>query len=142
MGVGHAERSFVYHVAVDGSSAWGYQPDLQPGPAFTFDYAGTPTDAWPERTRITNATVRQAARQVLTADGQRPPRHWPGKPSNSSSVDGLRGKCRSRGRARLAGASPRAVTPEPPHPEHRTRLPIPYSVLDETAQFVCEHRSA
>ncbi|MEU8388811.1 Imm1 family immunity protein [Micromonospora sp. NPDC048843] len=70
--VGHAERSFVYHVAVDGSSAWGYEPDLEPGPAFTFDYAGTPTDAWPDRTRVTNATARQAARQFLTDDGQRP----------------------------------------------------------------------
>ncbi|MEU7925055.1 Imm1 family immunity protein [Micromonospora sp. NPDC049107] len=71
--VGHAERSFVYHVAADGSSAWGYQPDLEPGPAFTFDYAGTPTDAWPERTRVTNATARHAARQFLTSRGQRPP---------------------------------------------------------------------
>ncbi|MBM0276975.1 Imm1 family immunity protein [Micromonospora tarensis] len=70
--VGHSERSFVYHVAADGSSAWGYQPDPEPGPVFTFDYAGTPTDAWPERTRATNATARQAARQLLTSGGQRP----------------------------------------------------------------------
>ncbi|MFY1616417.1 Imm1 family immunity protein [Micromonospora sp. WMMD736] len=70
--IGHPERSFVYHVAVDGSSAWGYQPDVGPGPGFTFDYAGTATDAWPERTRVTNATARQAARQFLTSGGQRP----------------------------------------------------------------------
>ncbi|MEV1321466.1 Imm1 family immunity protein [Micromonospora arborensis] len=70
--MGHPERSFVYHVAADGSSAWGYQPDLEPGPTFTFDYAGTPTDAWPERTRVTQATARQAARQFLTSGGQRP----------------------------------------------------------------------
>ncbi|MGC5309817.1 Imm1 family immunity protein [Micromonospora zamorensis] len=70
--IGHLQRSFVYHVAADGSSAWGYQQDLEPRPAFTFDYAGTPTDAWPERTRVTNATARQAARQFLTSGGQRP----------------------------------------------------------------------
>jgi hypothetical protein len=70
--VGHPERSFAYHVAADGSSAWGYEPDLDAGPAFTFDYAGAPTDAWPERARITNSTVRIAARQFLIKDGQRP----------------------------------------------------------------------
>ncbi|MFD6665531.1 Imm1 family immunity protein [Micromonospora chalcea] len=70
--IGHPERSFVYHVAVDGSSAWVYQPDLEPGPVFTFEYAGTPTDVWPERTRVTNATAWQAARQFLTSGGQDP----------------------------------------------------------------------
>lgn len=70
--VGHPERSFVYHLAADGGSAWGHQPDLDPGPAFTFDYAGTPTDAWPERTRVTNTTAREAARQFLAGGGQRP----------------------------------------------------------------------
>ncbi|MEU8333647.1 Imm1 family immunity protein [Micromonospora arborensis] len=70
--VGHPQRSFVYHVGADGSSAWGYEPDLEAGPPFTFDYAGTPTDAWPERTRVTNASAREAARQFLTSDGQRP----------------------------------------------------------------------
>ncbi|WP_372493731.1 Imm1 family immunity protein [Micromonospora alfalfae] len=29
-------------------------------------------DAWPERTRVTNATARHAARQFLTSGGQRP----------------------------------------------------------------------
>ncbi|MCZ7379795.1 Imm1 family immunity protein [Micromonospora sp. WMMC250] len=70
--VGHPERSIVYHIAADGSSGWGYQPDLEPGARFSFDYAGTPTDAWPERTRVTDATARQAARQFLTSGGQRP----------------------------------------------------------------------
>ncbi|WP_328372879.1 Imm1 family immunity protein [Micromonospora zamorensis] len=70
--IGHPERSIAYHVAADGSSAWGYQPDLKPGPTFTFDYAGTPTDAWPERTRLTNTTAREAARQFLATGGQRP----------------------------------------------------------------------
>ncbi|MEV7990171.1 Imm1 family immunity protein [Micromonospora sp. NPDC085948] len=70
--IGRPDRSLGYHVAADGS-AWGYQPDLEPGPAFTFGYAGTPTDAWPERTRVSDATARQAARQFLTSGGQRPP---------------------------------------------------------------------
>ncbi|WP_328418550.1 Imm1 family immunity protein [Micromonospora sp. NBC_00389] len=70
--VGHSERSFVYHLDANGSSAWGYQPDLEPGPPFTFDYAGTPTDAWPERTRVTNTTAREAARLFLTDGGHRP----------------------------------------------------------------------
>ncbi|MFB6393540.1 Imm1 family immunity protein [Polymorphospora lycopeni] len=70
--VGHPERSFAYHVAADGSSGWAHQPELDNGPAFTFDYAGTPTDAWPERTRVTPAGARAAAREFLASGGGRP----------------------------------------------------------------------
>ena len=70
--IGHAQRSFVYHVAADGTSAWGYQPELEPGPAFVFDYAGTPTDAWPERTRVTPTAARAAAREFIATAGHRP----------------------------------------------------------------------
>ncbi|MEV0731122.1 Imm1 family immunity protein [Polymorphospora sp. NPDC050346] len=40
------------------------------GPTFTFDYAGTPTDAWPERTRVTPAGARAAAHEFLTSGGR------------------------------------------------------------------------
>ena len=69
--IGHAERSFVYQLAADGTGAWGYQPDLEPGPAFVFDYAGTTTDAWPERTRVAPPAARAAARQFIATAGHR-----------------------------------------------------------------------
>ncbi|MEV7232065.1 Imm1 family immunity protein [Polymorphospora sp. NPDC051019] len=70
--VGHPERSFAYHVAADGSSGWAHQPELDNGPAFTFDYAGTPTDAWPERSRVTPASAQAAAHEFLASGGGRP----------------------------------------------------------------------
>ncbi|MFB6392834.1 Imm1 family immunity protein [Polymorphospora lycopeni] len=42
------------------------------GPTFTFDYAGTPTDAWPERSRVTPASAQAAAHEFLTSGGGRP----------------------------------------------------------------------
>jgi hypothetical protein len=50
IGIGHADRSFAYHVDADGDSAWGFQPDLQPVEGIVVNYAGTPTDVWPEHT--------------------------------------------------------------------------------------------
>ena len=52
-------------------AAWGYQAELEPGPAFVFDYAGTPTDAWPERTRVTPAAAQAVAREFIATAGQR-----------------------------------------------------------------------
>jgi Immunity protein Imm1 len=70
--VGHPERALLYHIGDDGSSAWGYQPDLPPGPAFLFDYGGVATEAWPERTRVTPSAARSAARRFITSGGGRP----------------------------------------------------------------------
>jgi hypothetical protein len=70
--VGHPTRSFVYHVGADGTSAWGYQPDVPDGPEFTFDYGGVATDAWPERTRLSPEAAREAAREFIAGGGRRP----------------------------------------------------------------------
>jgi hypothetical protein len=70
--VGHPDRSFVYHVGADGSSAWGYEPDLEPIAPFDFDYCGQFTETWPERTQVTLATARAAAREFVTTGGCRP----------------------------------------------------------------------
>jgi hypothetical protein len=70
--IGHPDRSFAYHVDADETSAWAYQPDLSPGPDFLFDYAGVATEAWPERTRLTPAAARSAAREFVTSGGRRP----------------------------------------------------------------------
>jgi hypothetical protein len=70
--VGDPDTSFAYHVAADGSSAWGYEPGVPPQADLVFDYAGQATDAWPERTRVTPGAARQAAREFVTLDGERP----------------------------------------------------------------------
>jgi hypothetical protein len=70
--VGHPDRSFAYHVAAEGSSAWGYQPDLSPVSGFLFDHGGVATEAWPERTRVTPTAARAAAREFVTTGGDRP----------------------------------------------------------------------
>jgi hypothetical protein len=49
VGIGHPERSFAYHVAGDGSSAWGYQDELDPVDGIVVNYAGTATDLWRAR---------------------------------------------------------------------------------------------
>jgi hypothetical protein len=70
--VGHPTRSFAYHVDADGTSAWGYQPEVPAGPEFAFDYGGVATDAWSERTRLTPEAAREAAREFVAGGGRRP----------------------------------------------------------------------
>lgn len=70
--VGHRDRSFVFHVAGDDSAAWGYEPDVEEGGDFVFDYGGVATDTWPERTRVTVSAAREAAREFVTKSGERP----------------------------------------------------------------------
>ena len=70
--IGDPEKSFVYHVGAEGSSAWGYELGVQPQNDLVFDYAGQATDAWPERTRVTPRAARQAAREFVGRDGARP----------------------------------------------------------------------
>lgn len=72
IGIGHPQRSFVYHVGADGTSAWGYQPDLPATPDVYADYGGVVSELWPERARVTPTTARQAAQQFLTNNAQRP----------------------------------------------------------------------
>ena len=64
--VGHAERSFAFHVAGDDSAAWGYESAVDGGLEFVFDYSGVPTDTWLERTRVTPRAARQAAREFVS----------------------------------------------------------------------------
>jgi hypothetical protein len=72
IGIGHPDRSFAYHVSHDGDSAWAYQPELEPLEGVTVNYAGTPTEIWPERARVTPGAARNAAREFVTTGGQRP----------------------------------------------------------------------
>lgn len=70
--IGHPERSFVYHVGADGTSAWGHEPDLEPREGVYADYGGVVTESWPERARVLPATARRAAREFVEHGARRP----------------------------------------------------------------------
>lgn len=70
--LGHPTRSFVYHVGADGDSAWGYQPEIPPTAGIYANHGGAVDEAWPERARVTPTTAREAARQFVAHDAQRP----------------------------------------------------------------------
>ncbi|MEV0605855.1 Imm1 family immunity protein [Polymorphospora rubra] len=70
IGLGNPDRSFAY---LDPDQVWAVDPTLEPASEpIWFNYGGTPTEYSTARTRIHPATARQAARDFLTTDGQRP----------------------------------------------------------------------
>jgi hypothetical protein len=70
--VGHPDRSYIYHVGADGSCAWGYESDLEPMSGLYVNYGGVVSESWPERARVSPTMVRQAAREFVTNQAQRP----------------------------------------------------------------------
>ena len=70
--IGHPQRSYVYHVGADGSSAWGFEPDLEPMAEVYVDYGGVVSESWPERVRVSPAAARCAAREFVAGNAQRP----------------------------------------------------------------------
>jgi len=72
IGVGHAHRSFAFHVAGRDEAAWAYEPAVPETDGMLVDYAGQATDLAPHQTRVMPDTTRQAARQFVSTGGSRP----------------------------------------------------------------------
>ena len=72
IGVGHPERSFAFYSSGEDDAAWAYQPDLAPVEGIVVDHGGQATDVWPQRSRVTVAAAREAARRVVASGGHRP----------------------------------------------------------------------
>ena len=73
IGIGHAERSFAYYIGPgDDDAAWAFQPELAPMEGIVVDYAGQPTEVWPERSRVSVQAARAAARRFVATGGRRP----------------------------------------------------------------------
>jgi len=74
IGVGHPQRSFVFHV----SYGFGTDPTVAPWPqTIEFDYAGEPTDYQPEETRVAPGAARAAAREYITTRQRPTCLEWP-----------------------------------------------------------------
>lgn len=72
IGIGDPSHSFVFYVGKDDYAAWASLPDVDETTDLVIDYAGVATDMWPERTRVTPAAARRAAREFVTGGGSRP----------------------------------------------------------------------
>ena len=73
IGVGHHERSVAYWVGPgDDDAAWAFEPGLAPVDGILVDYAGQATGLWPERSRVSVESAREAARRFVATGGRRP----------------------------------------------------------------------
>jgi len=75
VGLGHPDRAFVRWIGDSGG--YGYEPDLEPGPAgLRFDYGGQPIHPEPHELRVNPLLARQAVEEFITT-GKRPTHlHW------------------------------------------------------------------